>query len=226
LNWFGVLPPARGFHRFNGFLLGGGVGLVGQGGHVEKCTDNAGAGFANFDFGREGAVSGIECDLFDGFDLGCGFAAWQGFGEVEAGYLEAVEEQAGAAGIDFVGGDAPEDLADGVLDGASVFGMRKVEVCAAAAALARVFDGAAGGVVVVAKFFVTEAGAAAATSVGEDVAALVALFGLVIVGVHVVPLSLWKLRKVFKRKDLHPYFDAGLWLNGKVRLGGRTFLCS
>ena len=39
------------------------------------------------------------------------------FGEVEAGDLEAVEEEAGAAGVDVVGGDALEDLADGVLDG-------------------------------------------------------------------------------------------------------------
>jgi hypothetical protein len=50
--------------------------------HVEECTDNAGAGFADFDFGREGAVGWVEGDLFDGFDLGRGFAAWQGFGEV------------------------------------------------------------------------------------------------------------------------------------------------
>jgi hypothetical protein len=39
------------------------------------------------------------------------------FGEVEAGDLEAVEEEAGAAGIDVVGGDALKDLANGVLDG-------------------------------------------------------------------------------------------------------------
>ena len=49
----------------------------------------------------------------------------------------------------------------------------------ATAALAWVCDRAAGGVVVVAEFFLLEAGAAAAVSVGEDVAALVA-FGSVI----------------------------------------------
>jgi len=38
-------------------------------------------------------------------------------GEVEAGDLEAVEEEPGTAGVDVVGGDALEDLADGVLDG-------------------------------------------------------------------------------------------------------------
>jgi hypothetical protein len=51
----------------------------------------------------------------------------------------------------------------------------QVEGGAAAAALARVGDGAAGGVVVVAEFFLAEAGAGAAASVGEDVAALVLL---------------------------------------------------
>ena len=180
MNWFGVLPPARGFHRF---LLGGGIGIVGQGGHAEELCDDSGAIVFDCDFGRERAMDGIENDLFDGVDFG-GFAAGHDFGQVETAYLEAVEEQTSAARVDFVGGDAPEDLADGVLDGAAVFGMGKVEVCSAAAALARVFDGAAGGVVVVAKFFVTEAGAAAAASVGDDVAALIAFFGLVVVRVH------------------------------------------
>ena len=36
------------------------------------------------------------------------------FGEVEAGDLEAVEQESGAAGIDVVGGDALEDFADGL----------------------------------------------------------------------------------------------------------------
>jgi hypothetical protein len=45
-----------------------------------------------------------------------------GFGEVEAGDLEAVEEQAGAAGVDVVGGYALQNFADGVLDGGAVFG--------------------------------------------------------------------------------------------------------
>src|SRR3979409_2711449 len=55
--------------------------------------------------------------LFDEFGLG-GLR----FGEVEAGDLEGVEEEGGAAGVDVVGGDALEDLADGKLDGGSVFG--------------------------------------------------------------------------------------------------------
>jgi hypothetical protein len=45
-----------------------------------------------------------------------------GFGEVEAGDLEAVEEEAGAAGVDVVGGDTLQDLADGGLDGGAVLG--------------------------------------------------------------------------------------------------------
>jgi hypothetical protein len=46
-------------------------------------------------------------DLFDDFD-GFGFdvVMGRGFGEVEAGDLEAVEQEAGAAGVDVVGGDA------------------------------------------------------------------------------------------------------------------------
>jgi hypothetical protein len=70
----------------------------------------------------------VDGDLFYRLgDGGCeaGFAL--GFGEVEAGDLEAVEEEAGAAGVDVVGGDSLEDLADGVLDGGAVFGEREFE---------------------------------------------------------------------------------------------------
>jgi hypothetical protein len=41
---------------------------------------------------------------------------------LEAGDLEAVEEEAGAAGVDVVCGDALEDFADGGLDRGAVFG--------------------------------------------------------------------------------------------------------
>jgi len=97
-----------------------------------------------------------------------------GFGEVEAGDLEAVEEEAGAAGVDVVRGDALEDFADGGLDGGAVFRERDFEGGAAALAGAWVGRGFAGGVVVVAEVFSAEAWAAAAVAVGEDVAALVA----------------------------------------------------
>jgi hypothetical protein len=96
------------------------------------------------------------------------------FGEVEAGDLEAVEEEAGAAGVNVVGGDALEDLADGVLDGGTVFGERELEGGAAGAAGVRVLRGSSRGVVVVAEVFAAEAWAAAAVAVGEDVTALVA----------------------------------------------------
>ena len=96
-----------------------------------------------------------------------------GLGKVEAGDLEAVEEQAGASGIDVVGGDAAENFADGLLDSGTVFGEGVVEGGAAASALLGIGDGFSGGVVVVAEVFSAQAGAAAAVAVGEDVAALI-----------------------------------------------------
>jgi hypothetical protein len=99
-----------------------------------------------------------------------------GSGEVEAGDLEAVEEETGAAAVDVVRGDALEDFADGSLDGRAIFGKGEVEGGAAASALLGVGDGFSGGVVVVAEVFSAQARAAAAVAVGEDVAALV-LFG-------------------------------------------------
>jgi hypothetical protein len=61
-------------------------------------------------------------DLFYGFNGFLLCVAGSGFGEVEAGDLEAIEEEAGAAWVDVVGGDALEDFADGGLDGGAVFG--------------------------------------------------------------------------------------------------------
>jgi hypothetical protein len=94
-------------------------------------------------------------------------------GQVDAGDLESIEEETGAPGVDFVGGDATEDFTDGGLDGRAVFGVGQVEGGAAAAALARVCDWTAGGVVVVTELLVAQAWAGTAASVGEDVAALV-----------------------------------------------------
>ena len=90
--------------------------------------------------------------------------------------METVEEEAGAAGVDLVAGDAAEDFADGELDGGAVFGHGEVEVGLVGLALAWVLHGASGGVVVVAEVFVAQAWAAAAVAVGEDVAALVAFW--------------------------------------------------
>jgi hypothetical protein len=59
-------------------------------------------------------------DFVYGFGGLGGFRVW--LGKVEAGDLEAVEEEACSAGVDVVCGYALEDFAYGVLDGAAVFG--------------------------------------------------------------------------------------------------------
>jgi hypothetical protein len=109
----------------------------------------------------EGAVDGVEDDVLYGF-LGDGVRP--GPGEVEAGDLEAVEKEPGAA----------DDFADGVLDGAAVLGYGYGEVGNARFASGEVGGrrGAAGGVVVVAEGLAAQAGAAAAAAVDVDVAAL------------------------------------------------------
>ena len=126
----------------------------------------------------EEAVLGVVSDLGDDFG---GWFGGVGFRQVEAGNLKTVEEQTGAARVDFVGGDAAEDFADGLLDGGAVFGVWKVESRLAALAGGGVLDGAAGVVVVVAEAFgafgAADGWASAAAAVGEDVAAL-ELFGL------------------------------------------------
>jgi len=128
-----------------------------------------------------------------------------GFGEVEAGDLKAIEEEAGAARVDAVGGDAAEDLADGGLDGRAVFRQGQVEGRAAAAALARTADWLAGSVMVVAELFPAEAWARAAASVGEDVSALV-LFRCFDCLLHLFPspgvLLVQSLRKKRDRSGL------------------------
>src|SRR6185437_10343779 len=99
-----------------------------------------------------------------------------GSGQVEAGDLETVEEQAGAARVDFVGGDPLEHLAEALLDGAAVLGVGEGEAGLATPAGGGVLDGAAGVVVVVAEgvgaLGAADGRAAAAAAVGEDVAAL------------------------------------------------------
>jgi hypothetical protein len=144
---------------------------------LEQSGDGALAFCDRGDFGAGGedAEGGVDGDLFYGLGFGDGFGGGLEFGEIEAGDLEAVEEESGTAGVDVVGRDALEDLADGVLDGRLVFGERDVEGGAAAVAGACVGGGFTGGVVVVAEVFSAEAWAAAAAAVGEDVAALVAL---------------------------------------------------
>ena len=100
-------------------------------------------------WGQEAEV-GVGGDLF--------YLGWLGLlgvlaGEVRAGDLEAVEEQAGSARVDGVGGYGGEDLADGVLDGRAVFGHGEVESAGVRCSFAWVCYGLAGGVVVVAEGF-------------------------------------------------------------------------
>jgi hypothetical protein len=104
--------------------------------------------------GGEVASFGVVGYFGYGFNLLFGVE----FGEETGGDLEAVEEVAGAPGVDVVAGDALEDLAECELDGGAVFEFREGEGGAAAAAGAGVLDRAAGGVVVVAEVLVAEAG--------------------------------------------------------------------
>jgi hypothetical protein len=105
----------------------------------------------------------------DGYRLG------GSFGQVEAGGLQAIEEQTSASGIDVVRGDALEDLGNGKLDAGAIHevgGVREKEGATARLAGGGVGDGTARGVVVVAELLFAEAGACASATVGEDVAAL------------------------------------------------------
>ncbi len=101
-------------------------------------------------YGGYGAVGCVFGDFLDGQ----GFRG--GFGEVDAGDLEAVEEEAGAFGVDVVGGEAAEDFADGELDGGAVFWLGEGEGGATAATGVEVGSGdaLAGAVMVVAKIFI------------------------------------------------------------------------
>lgn len=72
----------------------------------------------------ERAKGGVVDDFVDrlrGFGLGIGF------GQVDAGGLEAVEEDAGAAGVQGAGGEVLNDEADGELDGGTVLGHGQIQ---------------------------------------------------------------------------------------------------
>ncbi len=141
---------------------------------IQQQTDPAAAW--GWDFGAESEIAedGVGDDLIHHFDIDVVgvFRLWRDAGEVGAGDLEAVKEQAGSFGVDLVACDTGEDLADGALDSGTVLRHADVEAGSTAAVLVRILDGAAGGVVVVAEVFVAEAWAAAALAAGEDVTAL------------------------------------------------------
>ena len=145
--------------------------------------------------GRLRRWGGFACDRFFA-DFCCGLGrrlCGRGFGtglillgllrggEVAGGDLEGVEDEAGAAGVDAVVGEAVEDLAKRGLDVGPAGGWGEQEDVAAGLALAWIGDGFAGVVVVVAEVHFAQAGAAAAQAVGKDVAALAA-FGFLVVG--------------------------------------------
>ena len=129
--------------------------------------------------GCEGAEGGVDGELFDRLFGGSGdllvARLVTRLGEVGGGDLEPVEEQAGAARVDVIEGDAAEDLADGELDGGAVFGQGEIKGGATGATGLGAADGLAGGVVEVAEGLAAEAGRAAAAAVGVDVAAALAL---------------------------------------------------
>jgi hypothetical protein len=115
------------------FLLGfpGCVGFVEAIAFSQPVHQNFDSAYGPDDLGAwgDGAVSGIDGDLFDG----CGCVVAGGFPvagrsgrEIAAGDLKSVEEQAGTARIDGVGGDAAEDFSDRGLEGGGN-GRSKVE---------------------------------------------------------------------------------------------------
>ncbi len=129
------------------------------------------------------AVDGIVNDFFDlrgAFGVGLLFGA----GQVAAGDLQAVEEEAGALGVEVVGGEAAQDFGDGKLDGGAVFELADGESGLFGAAgflrsspLGEVFHRASILVVKIAEIFLFECGRTAAMAGGEDVSALEAWVG-------------------------------------------------
>lgn len=148
-------------------------------------ADSHVAGVALFELGdrSEQAEVGVEVDLFDGLGKDAVLAAAvvddraRLAGQVDARDLEAVEQQAGAFGVEFVGGDALQHLADGDLDGETIRRSGEGEGALLGLSLGECAgrDGSARGVVVVAERLAAKARAAAAVAVGVDVAALEAL---------------------------------------------------
>ena len=120
-----------------------------------------------------GFGGGLEVGEDCGVGVGLGACAGGAglFWEVVGGDAQAVEEEAGAGGVEGIGGDAGEDVGDGELDGVAVFEQREGEGGVEGGDV-EVFGRAAGGVVVEAEVLAAEGGRAAAVAGGVDVAAV------------------------------------------------------
>jgi hypothetical protein len=99
---------------------------------LELADENGGEGFlpgGALEFGGwcECPEGGIGGDFFDRLCRAGGLFRRLAALEVERGDLESVEEESGALGVDFVGGDALEDDSDGLLDRGAVFWEGDVE---------------------------------------------------------------------------------------------------
>ena len=138
----------------------------GLGGFAGDCVL---LGFGGGGFGFE--FSGCCCGLV--------FLVFLRGGEVCCGDLQGVEDETGAAGVDVVVAEQMNDFAEGGLDGGPGVGCSEQEEVAAGLAQTGLGDGFAGVVVVVAEVGAAHGGAAAAESVGKDVAALTA-FGFLL----------------------------------------------
>jgi hypothetical protein len=117
------------------------------------------------------------------------------FAESFADGLESMEEEAGATGVDLVGGDQVHEVEDGVLELGAAGGQREPEAFAgeeAGSAVMRVLGGLAGWVVVVAEGLASEGGGAASSVicklVGAEGADLLVLVVWVVCVVHGSPL--------------------------------------
>ncbi len=118
------------------------------------------AGFFDLGRGAELGDGGYEAQggVFDDFDDGGlrDVGDRLGAGQVRGRDLEAVKDEAGAAGVEVAGGKPAEDFAEACLDGGAVFWQGEIEGAAAGALLG--LGGLAGGVVVEAEIFFAEAG--------------------------------------------------------------------
>jgi hypothetical protein len=131
----------------------------------------------DFGDGGEVSVAEVEGDLFDhglGVGIGVGGVA---AGQVGGGDLEAVEQEAGAFGVEVAAGEAAEDVVEGELDAGAVVDVGHGEAEGGERGVGSAGgggEGAPGDLVVVAEVLAAEGGRAAAVAVGEDVAAEVA----------------------------------------------------